>query len=121
MADHRQAILISGAPDHVGGKLLAAPTVSDGTSLSQAEATITALEQWNCEDCVVGLCYDTTASNTGKVKGAVKRLEEMLDKKLLRLECRHHVMELIVKGVATELFGPTSGPSKKTFEEMKCR
>lgn len=96
MADHRQAILISGAPDHVGGKLLAAPTVSDGTGLSQAEATITALEQWNCEDCVVGLCYDTTASNTGKVKGAVKRLEEMLDKKLLRLECRHHVMELIV-------------------------
>ena len=31
-----------------------------------AEATVGMLQQWDCEDCIKGMCFDTTASNTGK-------------------------------------------------------
>ena len=117
--EHRQAILISGGPAHVSGKLLAVPTIPDGTGLSQARATMTALQEWGADECVVGLCYDTTASNTGRMRGAVTRLEEMLGRKLMRLECRHHVLELVIGAVSSVLFGPTSGPNDRKFEEVK--
>ncbi|KAF0292184.1 hypothetical protein FJT64_001058 [Amphibalanus amphitrite] len=79
-SEHRLAILVSGGPDHTGGKLLAVPTIADGTGLAQAEATATALDDWGVSDNVVGLCYDTTSSNTGRLKGAVVKLEAMLEK-----------------------------------------
>ena len=39
-------------------KLLAVPSVADGTALSQAKYDT--LEDWCCEDSVAGLCFDTT-------------------------------------------------------------
>ncbi|KAF0312113.1 hypothetical protein FJT64_017092 [Amphibalanus amphitrite] len=118
-SEHRLAILVSGGPDHTGGKLLAVPTIADGTGLAQAEATATALDDWGVSDNVVGLCYDTTSSNTGRLKGAVVKLEAMLEKKLLRLECRHHVLELVLGAVSTALFGPTSGPLYRDLQRFR--
>ena len=97
------------------------PSIPDGKGLSQAVATRDALVDWNCMDNVIGLCYDTTGSNTGSVRGAVTILDNLLDKKLLHLECRHHVMELVIGGVATELFGRTTGPADAKFEDLKRR
>ena len=65
-SEHRLAILVSGGPEHTGGKLLAVPTIPDGTGLAQAEATKGALDDWGVTDNVVALCYDTTSSNTGR-------------------------------------------------------
>ena len=31
-----------------------------------AEATAGMLQQWDSQDCIKGICFDTTASNTGK-------------------------------------------------------
>ncbi|KAF0295206.1 hypothetical protein FJT64_007211 [Amphibalanus amphitrite] len=53
-SEHRLAILVSGGPDHTGGKLLAVPTIADGTGLAQAEATATALDDWGVSDNVTG-------------------------------------------------------------------
>ena len=119
--EHRLAILISGGPDHVNGKLLSVPTIPDGTGLSQTLATMNALREWSCVDSIIGLCYDTTSSNTGRHRGAVAILEDMLEKKVLHLECRHHVLELVVGGVATALFGKTTGPCDTRFEQLKLR
>ena len=121
MSQHRQAILVSGGPHHQQGKLLTVPTLADGTGRAQAEAMLDALEDWGVTDQVVGLCFDTTAANTGRVNGAVARLQGELDRSLLLLACRHHVMELVVKAVATMLFGPTTGPTDKKFEDVKAR
>lgn len=121
-AEHRQAILVSGGPDHTQGKLLAVPTIPDGTGQSQARASMQAIEDWHCADNIVGVCYDTTSSNTGRLRGAVVRLEDMLEKRLLRLECRHHVLELVIGAVAAEVFDKqTIGPSDPMFEALKRR
>ena len=97
------------------------PTIPDGTRLAQAEATKGALDDWGVTDNVVALCYDTTSSNTGQLKGAVVQLETMLERRLLRLECRHHVLELVLGAVSTALFGPTSGPVDTKFQDFKRR
>lgn len=118
--EHRQAILISGC-GHEEGKLLAVLPVEDGTGLTQARATARAIEDWECAPNVKALCFDTTSSNTGRVQGAVVRLEAMLEKQLLRLGCRHHVMELIVGAAASSIFGKTTAPSDPLFQSLKKR
>lgn len=59
----------------------------------------------------MALCFDTTASNTGHRSGACSSIDHKLNKDLLILACRHHVMELIV-GAAFEktAIGTSTGP-----------
>ncbi|KAG0727921.1 hypothetical protein GWK47_033611 [Chionoecetes opilio] len=54
------------------------------------------IRHWKFEDRVGGLCFDTTASNTGVHAGCCTLLEQKLGRPLLNLACRHHVMELIL-------------------------
>ena len=66
----RLPVLLSGES---GTKLLgvpALPPLQEGDAVGRliAEATVGLLQQWNCCDSVRGMCFDTTASNTGKVK-----------------------------------------------------
>ncbi|XP_042208413.1 uncharacterized protein LOC121856780, partial [Homarus americanus] len=118
--EHRQAIFISGC-GHEEGKLLAVLPVKDGTGLTQARATARAIEDWSCASNVKALCFDTTSSNTGRVQGAVVHLEALVEKQLLRLGCRHHVMELVVRAAASNIFGKTSAPTDPLFQTLKKR
>ena len=61
----RLAILISGTPDYEQGKLLGVPEIVDSTGPSQATATFSLVQQWDLADNIVGLSFDTTASNSG--------------------------------------------------------
>ena len=55
-------------------------------------------------------------------KGAVNRITQHLDKFLLKLACRHHILELRVEKfyniLATEA---TSGPDNATFKHLKSK
>ena len=52
--------------------------------------------QMNIQDAIVGQIFDTTASNTGKQKGAASRIEVLLNRPILWLACRHNTGELHV-------------------------
>ena len=65
------------------------------------------------------MCFDTTASNTGKFNGACILLEELLDHPLLWTVCRHHVHEVISAHVSKCLFGNSSSPQITIFELLK--
>ena len=95
--------------------------MEDGTGLTQARATARAIEDWGCASSIKALCFDTTSSNTGRVQGAVIRLEALLEKQLLRLGCRHHVMELVVGAAASNIFGKTTAPMDPLFQTLKKR
>jgi hypothetical protein len=43
----------------------------------------------------------------------------MLEKKLLHLACRHHVLELIAKATFIELFGETTSPDTPQFNNFQ--
>jgi len=63
----RLPVLISGTGTE---QLLGLPRLSSGTGEVQAVAVVQCLKEWVIKECVVTLCFDTTASNTGQHKGA---------------------------------------------------
>lgn len=71
------------------------------------------------ENRVIGVCCDTENVNTGAENGAVHLLENMLNIELLRLSCRHHVFEIVLKAVFVYLFGGTTGSEDTTFDFLR--
>lgn len=91
-----------------GEQLIGVPKLSAGTGSEIANAIYELLFEWNIEEYIVACCFDTTASNTGAIKGAATLLEHKLERKLLFLPCRHHIYELILRGVFEYYFPSTS-------------
>jgi hypothetical protein len=64
-------------------------------------------------DQIIGLCADTTASNTGKDNGAIRNIfVHALERPVLWLMCRHRIYKCHITHVMKVLLGPTKGPSK---------
>ena len=52
------------------------------------------LEEYDLISKVCGVCFDTTSSNTGSKKGSLIGIAREIDKYLLLLAYRHHIIEL---------------------------
>lgn len=102
--EDRLPILVTG--DGVS-KLLAVPALASGKSALEAEAIVNAISDWELEDKVIAMCFDTTNTNSGIHKGVITRLPKMLNKKLLALACRHHVAEIVLRHLF-EVYGDNS-------------
>ena len=64
-------------------KLLGITDLDSGTGLNQAKAVKNMLHEWSIEQRCVAMCFDTTASNTGKFAGACILLEALIGHPLL--------------------------------------
>ena len=115
----RLAILLSGSPEFSSGKLLGVPQLGDSKGQTQADASYDLLEAWGLKESVFTLVFDTTASNSGVHMGAAKLIEELVDKKLFYLACRHHILEHVARAVWKSLFGEIRGPENKMFATFK--
>lgn len=91
----------------------------DGSGLGMAETVYGELINWDIAERIVGMCVDTTASNTGKKNGACVNLERLLERNILYFPCRHHMFETVLRGVFDALLGPTSGPDTPLFRRFK--
>ncbi|GBM26810.1 hypothetical protein AVEN_32066-1 [Araneus ventricosus] len=80
-------------------QLIAVPTMDNYTGKEQAQAYWKAILDWNLENEIQILCYDTMASNTGRLNGACTFLEQTFYREMLFFACRHHVYELVLKAV----------------------
>ena len=76
----RLPIMISYGKDE---KLLSVPKLGSDTGYSMANAVNEALTEYDLDEKVVAMAFDTTASNTGRHAGACKLLEDMLGRKLI--------------------------------------
>ena len=70
-------------------------------------------------DGVHALVFDTTASNTGRLKGSSTIFGDMLGRPVLWLACRHHIPELFIKHANTAIRGESKGPDDSLFKEFK--
>jgi hypothetical protein len=100
-------------------KILGIPKAISGTGAAQADIVFNLLKEWDLVDCIIGMSFDTTSSNTGIRNGACVILERLLGKKLLYLACRHHILELVVENVFKIYFGTTTSPDVKFFNDLK--
>lgn len=99
-------------------KLLGAPKIISGTGENIAAAVHNILVEWNISEKVVAASFDTTSTNTGIGQGACVLLNDLLDRKLINLACRHHIYELVLKSVFEVKYGPTSGPETLIFNRF---
>ena len=101
-------------------QLLGVPKLEAGTGKSQADAIFDNLNEWGITDKVQAMCSDTTASNTGRISGACILLEQLMDRDLLYLPCRRHILEIVLRSVfETKLKLTTSGPDMDIFKRFK--
>lgn len=100
-------------------KMLAVPGLPDGKGLTQAEAIYSTLTDWGVLDSIKAFCCDTTAANLGRIKGAAVILEQMLERDILFLPCRHHMRELNVAAVFEIKLPGTSGPNVPLFKRFQ--
>uniref|UniRef100_A0A8D8MC19 Uncharacterized protein n=1 Tax=Cacopsylla melanoneura TaxID=428564 RepID=A0A8D8MC19_9HEMI len=100
-------------------QILTIPTLPDSTGKSQAQAMYQALLEWDLLDKVEAFCCDTTASNLGKFNGAASLLEGMLGRDILYLPCRHHIFEVVLKGVFDCKMPKSSSPNVTLFQDFQ--
>ncbi|ESN94243.1 hypothetical protein HELRODRAFT_164048 [Helobdella robusta] len=68
---------------------------------------------------VIGMCFDTTASNTGKLNGACTLLEKAMGRNLVWMACRHHKFEVLLAGVYSVCLGTSTGPEILFFKRFR--
>jgi len=90
-----------------------------GTGEHQSSAVIQALEEWNLQDRVIGMCFDTTSSNIGRHVGACIEIEQKLGRDLQNFAGRHHIMELLARAAFKVCLSVTSGPEVLLFKRFK--
>lgn len=112
----RIAIVLS---QETGVQLLGIPKIENGTGEVMAEAVFTALSNWNATNDIVAMSFDTTSSNSGQWNGAAVLLERKLNKNLLKLACRHHIYEVVLRAVFEEKLGKTTGPVVTMFKNFR--
>jgi hypothetical protein len=112
----RLPILVSGEGVD---QLLAIPKMSSGTGDSAASAVYEASVAWGICDQIKAMGFDTTSANTGRVNGACVLLEQKLQKDLLWLACRHHVLEIMLEAVVVHSLGPSKGPEIAVFKRFQ--
>jgi len=78
-------------------QILGVPELRSGTGENQATAVYQELENWGLIENVQALCCDTTASNTGRLKGACILLEHKLECDIPYLPCRNHMFEVVLR------------------------
>ena len=119
----RMTVVVS-SPDMEHPQVLGSMPLDGQTGEDIAGGVLYLLQLYQIEDNIVGLSFDTTASNTGPAMGACIRLETHLSRGLLWLGCRRHVMELhikhVAKMVAKDVAGrnPT-GPTEPLFKKLQ--
>lgn len=112
----RLPVLVSGLDFE---QLLGVPRLDSGTGLAQADASFELATAWEIEKKIAGLVFDTTATNSGCIQGSCILLEKMLGKELLHFACRHHVNELVLEAVATDLLGESKDPRLPFFAKLE--
>jgi hypothetical protein len=113
----RLPVLISSLVDG-STKLLGVPK-SNGSGWAAADAVIEQLKSWKCESLIVGICFDTTACNTGRINGACTFIEEGIGRNLLWMACRHHMFEVLLSDAFGVCLGPSTGPDILFFKRFR--
>ncbi|XP_046430894.1 uncharacterized protein LOC124184831 isoform X2 [Neodiprion fabricii] len=114
--DDRIAIILSTSNVN---QLLGVPKIFDGTAENHAVAILNTLEDWKVTPYIKAMCFDTPAVNTGILNGTAALIERKLNRKLIRLPCRHHIFKIILKGVFEVFWPTTSGPNVPIFGRFK--
>ena len=94
------------------------PTSTGSAQFDYAKSLVC---EWNVQNSIRAITFDTTASNTGIIRGAATRMEAYLNRRVLWLACRHHTCELVQGALWSLLFEADQGPENTVYQAVKER
>lgn len=112
------AVVLSNSKE---AKLLDVETVADGSADTHVQVILRVMEDWNVQENIVSMCFDTEAVNTGRISGVCVQMEHRLARELLHLACRHHVYEIFLSASfesTVESAERVDGPKIPIFEKF---
>lgn len=112
----RLPILVSGQSVD---QLLGDPKIESGSGELTATAVYETVSSWGIADKIKSMSFNTTAVNTGTRNGACVLLEQKMQKDMLWLPCRHHILEIMLEAVVVQGVGPSTGPDILLFKRFK--
>lgn len=112
----RLAVVLS---QESGFQLLGVPKIENSTGEAMAQKVYSTLVDYNAINDVVAMSFDTTNSNSGYMRGAGVLLERKLGRNLLKLACRHHIYEVMLRAVFELKFGKTTAPAVPMFQQFR--
>lgn len=122
VSKERIAISVSSPDlDETNDILLAIVESESSKGIDQADVILQTLNFFEItSDQIIGVCCDTTASNTGRENGANVIIGAMLDKPLLWFMCRRHMIEVHISHFMLTLTGKkTKAPRRDIYVKLK--
>jgi hypothetical protein len=102
--EERVSVLIG---DSTQVKLLGVPSYHKATDQAAgaiiAELTMKLMTEWKCSNNVVNMAFDTTSANTGHLSAACIAIQGKLQRAVLWSGCRHHIGEVVISHIFTDL------------------
>lgn len=100
-------------------KLLSIPMLPVRTGTVMGQKVVEFVREWpGVEEQLAGLCFDTTASNTGIHTGAITIVQQSLSRQLLFIACRHDKFHPLDSDAAGA--GCLTAPEKTWFESCRA-
>ena len=105
-------------------KLLGVPSYFKGTDQSVGEIiaklTMNLMIEWHCNDRIVNMTFNTTSSNTGHLTAACIAIQDKLERAVLWSGCRHHIGEVLLSHVFTDLkIEASKSPEVTVFTRLR--
>ncbi|KAE9542479.1 hypothetical protein AGLY_003340 [Aphis glycines] len=100
-------------------KILSIPVLQNSTANEQAKVIYKTLIEWNIQNSVRALSFDTTAVNSGRLGGTCVLLERLLKKELFYLPCRHHIYEIILRSIFDKKLNISTGKDVPIFKRFQ--
>ena len=107
---------ISGVSEEESKKLLGIPECESGRGIAEFNVVKDCLDSLGVKKEILGMVFDTTASNSGAQTGACTYLEIWLGNPILWLACRRHVAELHIGTAVKHVMGATKDPGVDLFQ-----
>lgn len=116
----RLAIVLYSEKVHYG---LGLNTIENGSAETLSEQLQSIAIEFNLRNRIVGLVCDTENMNTGYFGGTCVKFKHKIQKELLRLYCRHHILEIVLKKVCYRMLDPNETPNFgfKGFDQLKTK
>lgn len=115
-----ERLAVAVTSDAGNSKILGIPKIKSSTGECQAKGVHNEIISWCIEERVRALCFDTTASNTGRNKGACTLIEAKLNRQLVWNACRHHVLERVAaSSFEVALKENSKGPEIEMFADFR--
>jgi len=115
--NERCSILVS-SPTLEEDELIGLSVIHSSAGAHQGESLIPLLDEWGIHAQNIGICCDSTATQTRKYAGVIQLIQKELEQPLVWMICRRHITELHVKHAMQIVTGDKT-PDDPLFKKLQ--